>query len=298
MAFCEFCGQPVQDGQLCNCPGAQAARGQAPAPAPAPATGQTTFCEYCGAQIPVGVPCNCPGAAAARQAQAYQQNGYQQQAGYGQAQPNGGNKVAETLNKVKAATIDKFKNGDKNTKIKLGAICGGIVAAIIAAFILIFCISWGYKGAVKDLQKGIQKADYEKICEAMIPDDTVDQMKEEKGADGFKDFMEEGSENLAEQLEDRYGDSVKCTIDIRKETEMKKKALENIEDFLVDQFGTEANVKKGYKLKVRISIKGSDDRYTDTGYLYAVKLGNGGGGWKIVCNYDDALRLNSLLDVY
>jgi len=293
MAFCEFCGQQVPDGQLCSCPAAQAARGQAPAPAPAPAPAQTTFCEYCGAQIPVGVPCNCQGAAAARQAQSYQQ-----QAGYGQAKPGAGNKFTEILNKVKAETIDKFKNGDKNTKIKLGAIGGGIVAVIIAAFILIFCVSWGYKGAIKDLQKGIQKADYETIFEAMVPDDIIDQMKEEEGKDGYKDFLEEGNEELSENLEDRYGDSLKCTIDIRKKTEMKKKALENIEDFLVDQFGTEATVSKGYKLKVRFSIKGSDDHYSDTGYLYVVKLGNGGGGWKVVCNYDDAMRLNSLLDVY
>ncbi|MBQ8922408.1 MAG: hypothetical protein IJ060_09665 [Oscillospiraceae bacterium] len=299
MAFCEFCGQQVPDGQLCNCSGAQAARGQAAAPASAP----TTFCEYCGRQIPVGVPCTCQGAAAARQAQGYQQQaGYAQAGGaYAQAQPKAGNKFTEIVNNVKnffGSLIDKFKNGDKNTKIKLGAICGGILAAIIALFILIFCVSWGYEGAVKDLQKGIQKCDYERIFDACVPDDIIDQWKEEYGKDEFKEELEEANEEMEEELEDEYGDSLKCSIDIRKATELKKKAVEQLEEYIVDEYGTEATVKKAYKLKVRFSLRGSDDHYADTGYLYVAKLGNGGGGWKVIVGYEDSIRLSRFVDVH
>ncbi|MBQ8922409.1 MAG: hypothetical protein IJ060_09670 [Oscillospiraceae bacterium] len=291
MAFCEFCGQQVPDGQLCNCSGAQAARGQAAAPASAP----TTFCEYCGRQIPAGIPCTCQGAAAARQAQGYpQQAGYPQPGGaYAQAQPKTGG-FPDKVRNFFGSLADKFRNGDRNTKIKLYAICGGILAAIIALF-LIFCVSWGYKGAVKDLQKGIQKCDYERIFDACVPDDIIDQWKEEYGKDEFKDMLEERSEEFQEDIEDDLGDNIKCTIDIRKKTELSKKKLEDIEDYVANRFESEATVRKAYKLKVHVSIKGSDDRYSDTGYLYVAKLGNGGGGWKVIMGYSDSMDLEARL---
>ncbi len=268
MAFCEFCGSQVPDGQLCNCPGAQQARGQAPAPAP-------TYPQQGG----------------------YPQPGAYPQPGVAQpVQPKAGGKLDDVKNLV-GGHVEKFKNGDKNTKIKYCAIAGGIVAALIAAFILIFCVSWGYKGAVKDLQKGIQKADYERIMDACFPDDIVKQRKEEEGKDEFNEKIEEFNEELEEELENKYGEGLKCSIDIRKKTALKKKALSDIEDYLVDQYGTEATVKKGYKLKVRFSLKGSDDHYAETGNLYVVKLGNGGGGWKVVAGYgEDHIRIERLLD--
>lgn len=285
MAFCEFCGQQVPDGQLCNCPGAQQARGQAPAPAPAQipmpapaAPAQTTFCEYCGTQIPAGAQCTCPGAQAARQMQ------YQ-----GAAAKNPAGDAVAKIKNFFGTIADKFKNGDKKTKIKMGAIAAAPLVLIIGLIIFFNCVSFGYKGAIKDLEKGITKADAEKIIDAVVPDDVIDTYKKDFGKSAYKGILKEYSEELDEFIEDEMGRNYKFKMDIRSEMTLKKKEVSAIEDFLVDYYGTEATVKEGYKLKVRTSIKGKDDHDSETETIYVVKLGNGGGGWKVVPNYSSGL---------
>lgn len=215
------------------------------------------FCPNCGRVIPDGMVCDC------------------------QAQADN-NPPAPNKNNIKKQLVVGITT----------------VAVIVILCLIISSLGGGYKEPINDLVKGINKNDYERIIEAVVPKEYLKELKEEiKDEDeNWKDFIDDLNDELEdskEYLEDEYGKNVKVSVKFLDKKNVKESDFEDLEDMYDDNF--DAEIKKAYKVKVEIKIKGKEDEDTEKGWLYVVKVK--GDGWK-VSTFDDESGLTSFADFF
>lgn len=165
-------------------------------------------------------------------------------------------KVEET---VKTETASTGKKPDTKTIAIIG---GGIAAAVLAIIVIVVSIVSGfYKAPLKKYYKGLNKCDADSYAAA------------------FPDFMKIGDSITDSKLKDQkkdeekeYGDNVKYSYKILKKTKIEKKDLENVQDYIKTRYKESVKVTKGFKVKVKESIKGKDDYdyATSTKYVYKI----------------------------
>ncbi|MDE5620614.1 MAG: hypothetical protein K2I80_08905 [Ruminococcus sp.] len=214
------------------------------------------FCSNCGKVIPDGMICDC---------QMQEQNS-------NPPAPKGNNKKQLVVIGISAVTL------------------------IVVLCLIISSLGGGYKDPIKDLVKGFNKNDCEKILEATMTKDYLKELKEDiKDEDEkWKDFVDEMNDYLEESkedLEDDYGKNVKLSVKFLDKKDVKKSDMKKIEERYDDYF--DAEVKKAYKVKIEMEIKGKDDEDSEKGWLYVVNIK--GDGWK-VSTYDDESGLTDLFD--
>ncbi len=211
------------------------------------------FCSNCGKVIPDGAVCDC-----------------QMQADNNPSAPKGSN---------------------KRQLIVIGI---SVIALIVVLCLIISSLGGGYKEPVNDLVKGFNKNKSSKIFSAVLPDDAVKELKEaaEDDDEDWKDVLEDADDSLEESkedLEDELGKNVKLSVKFLDKKKVKKSDFEEIEELYDDDF--DAEVKKAYKVKIEMKLKGKDDEKKNKGWIYVVKLK--GDGWKLA-SYGDDTGLSSL----
>ena len=86
-------------------------------------------------------------------------------------------------------------------------------------------------------------------------------------------------EDLRDELEDEYGENIKISYKIRSKKELKKSDLNDMEDYVEAVFDEEVKIKKGYELKLKMKIKGKDDKDEEKGEISVYKID---GKWYIL----------------
>lgn len=186
--------------------------------------------------------------------------------------PNCGAAVEGTAAKkdVKNANANTEKV-EKNNK-KTIAIVGGIIVAAIIVLVVIFSIIGGaYKTPIKNYFNGVQKSNaktYLKAYPEFMREDLEDT------------YDEEFFEKRMESLEKSYGDKVKISYKVVDKIKMTKDELkESKEDLEKDYDDEKIKITDGYKVCVKLTIKGSDEKETNFMTLDVLKIN---GKWCIV----------------
>ncbi|MBQ8959620.1 MAG: hypothetical protein IJ071_00130 [Ruminococcus sp.] len=162
-----------------------------------------------------------------------------------------------------------------------------IVILILLIALLASLFGGGYKTPLKKAVKGINKADSQLIMEAVFTDDQIDELKDEaedadEDYDDIIDQFDDLLDDATEVLEDEYfGKHLKVTYKITDKEKASKKELRTLKK---QYKGSDQEVKKAYKLKVELTVKGKDEEETSKFDVYSVKLDD---GWVLYMDEDD-----------
>ena len=131
--------------------------------------------------------------------------------------------------------------------------------------------SGGYKKPIDYMFTGMEKASSKTFLKAfpkVMQDDLEDK------------FDDDAMDTLKEKLEKQYGDKIKITYKILDKEKIDKDDLEDVQDSLEKKYDDakkgETKVTAGYKLTVKATIKGKDDKDTDSTTINVYKIG---GKW-------------------
>lgn len=219
------------------------------------------FCPNCGNQIPDGGVCPC-------QSGAMNMNNNPMNMNNGPVNQNY-NPYAQPSNQGGGVQLDQ-----KKQLILYGCIAAGAIVVLVLLFNLLF--GGGYKKPIKQVIKGFNHNNAKKIAYAMYPKEYIkDELEDEDDFDW--DDADDAIEDSKEYFEDEYGEDIKIKVKFLDKKDVKKKELEKLEDMYDDVY--DAEVKKAYKVKVEMTIKGDDDDDDSKVWLYVVKLK--GDGWKL-----------------
>lgn len=213
------------------------------------------FCPNCGKVIPDGTVCDC------------------------QMQAQNNSPVPPTNNKKQLLVV------------------GISAVAVIAVLCLIVSsLGGGYKEPIKDLVKGFNKCNCEKIIDATMPKEYLKELKKDLKDDDedWDDYIDDANdylEDAKDDIEDIYGKNTKISVKFLDKKDVKKSDMKKIEEMYDDFYDVE--VKKAYKVKIEMEIKGKDDEDSEKNWLYVVKIK--GDGWKI-STYGDESGLTDLVD--
>ncbi len=192
---------------------------------------------------------------------------------------------------VPAQEAKKFDfAGLLKNKTLIGAVAGALVVVILA-IIFIPMIFSGYKKAIDNYLDVSFKGQLKKI-EKLAPKEYWEYLEDEEeiDLDEIIDELEEEWEGQEELLEDTYGKRVKATYKVTKKKEVSKKVLKGIAEAIEDEYDIDSKkVKKVYELKVKLTVKGSEDEDTDTSKLNVAKIG---GSWYIINYYESGDEYN------
>lgn len=163
-------------------------------------------------------------------------------------------------------------NAEKKNNTKLYAIIGGIAGAVVL-LIIILAIVFGssYKKPIDYMFKGLEKANSKTFIKA-FPKVMKDNIEDKYDDDELNDLME--------TFEKEVGEKVKITYKILDKEKIDKDDLEDVQDSLEDTYDdakkSEIKVTAGYKVTVKITVKGKDDKESNSTTIYVYKIG---GKW-------------------
>lgn len=231
-----------------------------------------TFCTSCGAQLgnaPSAAP--QPGAPAANNTAAAFQNAAAQA---GNTMKNGFNAAKESL------TMENIKNLKTNPNKTTLIVLGGLIIAAIIVIIILYNLIFAhpYKGMLDDYFKGVAKGEGE-LVKAAYPECMIDYRKDQDDDFDEDDYFDDIASSMQEYLEDKLGEDIKISYDIKDEKKLSSKKLEDIEEDLEDRYDASVKVSKAFKVKIKAKIKGDDDDKSDTMNVTVAKVD---GQWCIV----------------
>ncbi len=158
----------------------------------------------------------------------------------------------------------------------------GILALAIAVVIVLFSMCGSsYKKTLKyaeQIENGkfsnIEKLAPKDVFEDYLDDD-MDMDKKE-----YIEYCEDRYDDIIDSLEDEYGDNIKIDLKIEDKKKLSDKKLDDWREYLDETYDIpEKKVKKAYKLEIKQTIKGSEDKEEIDFDLVAVKIG---GNWYLL----------------
>ncbi|MDE5558558.1 MAG: hypothetical protein K2J32_12900 [Ruminococcus sp.] len=222
------------------------------------------FCKYCGRKLSENEICNC-------------------------RKPETTYKPDIDLNSYPDNENISVEATETPKKKKLSRKKSFVIILIVLILILVSGINSymgnAYKIPLKKAVKGINKNNIELILEQFMTEDMLEQYKEKVTDEeniNWKEYCEdtnEGIEELKEYIEDDFGKRFKVSAKVIETKDAKKREQRSIEEYC-ESIDMECNIKKAYKLKTEITLKGKDEEKTMKVWLYSAKLKD--EGWKIV----------------
>lgn len=171
-------------------------------------------------------------------------------------------------------------NLTKNSLIGIGA----VVALLVVVIIIISSLTASsYKDAI-DLMVDVSLNGKIEKLEKLAPKEFWEYYEEESDIT-VKEMIEEYKdenvyESMMEELEKDYGKNIKVSYKIKEKEKLEKDELDEIKDGLKENYGiAKKSVKTGYEVEVELTIKGKDDKDSQTNTINVVKIGK---GWYIV----------------
>ncbi len=160
-----------------------------------------------------------------------------------------------------------FNLGDPK---KIAIIAGAIAVIVILIGIISSIFGSGWKKPIANYFKGQQKANSKTYLSA-FPEFYADNIE--------KYYEDDDMEEMLDKLKDEYGNNVKISYKIKDKEKIKKDDLQKIQKYIKEANDEEVKVSKGYKVKIEETIKGKEDKDTDTITMYVYKIN---GKWGII----------------
>ncbi len=183
---------------------------------------------------------------------------------------------------AKNAALPVPANTLSDDMLKRGLVLVCALALGLVLFITVMgnVVGSGYKQPVKNVVKGINKERAELVLKSFYPRDYMEELRDraedsDNDWDDVTDDMDSLISDVKEVCEDSYfGDDLAVSAKIVKKKKATAKDLRMLKKEFEDY---DAVVKKAYKLKVRLTVKGDDEKEQVHFYIYSVKLK--GGKW-------------------
>ena len=289
MRFCKYCGTKLEDGQECTCAEAvEAAKEKADAKAEKAAAAEkkliADFSEVPDEEvapeksIPEEKPVEKSEESTEKSVPENKESTEDKEEENQEKAEDNDNSPA--VAEAKALPVPANTISDK--MLKRGLAIFGALALGLVLFITVLgnLAGNGYKRPVKNVVKGLNRDRAELIISSFYPRDYIEELRDE--ADDSDEEWEDVTDDLdslisdvKEVCEDNYfGDDLTVSAKIvkkkpatAKDLRMLKKEFENYD----------AVVKKAYRIKVRLTVKGDDEKEQVHFYVYSVKLK--GGKW-------------------
>ena len=198
-------------------------------------------------------------------------------------------KADELVRKAKNIDVDEIMETAKKDPKKLLIPAIAAVAVVAVAVVLILILGMGGKPYTKALDlmvDVIAKGKMEKI-EQMAPAEYWEYMEDWRDID-LDDNIDEISdawEDMMEEWEDDYGDKIKVSYEIQKEEKLSDRKLKKLANALEENYDIDTeDVMEAYEIKVKLTIKGSDDDDTEKTEMVMVKIGK---SWYMVTASSD-----------
>ena len=155
---------------------------------------------------------------------------------------------------------------------KVLAIIGiiAILAVIGALALFIICSVNAYKKPVKEVVKGVNRGDTERIVSAMYTEYGQSELRvieKEKNYD-WETFISENDKSIDKIRKSKNIKKIK--VDIVAKEKLDGSNLSQIEDYYKNTFDEE--VKKAYRVEVKFTVKYKDGEQVDDGWLTVAKI--------------------------
>lgn len=170
----------------------------------------------------------------------------------------------EPTNTVVDEPITESTSTAKPVNTKNIAVIAGIVAAVVIVIAIISSIfGSGWKKPINNYFKGQEKADAKTYLSA-FPKFYAEKME---------DYIDdEALEEDLEDFEDEYGSKIKMSYKVTEKEKIKKDDLQKVQKYIKSVYEEEVKVSAGYKVRIKATIKGSDDKDTDSTTVYVYKI--------------------------
>lgn len=231
------------------------------------------FCKTCGAEVPEGTTlcANC-------------------------AASNAASSVSGGFTPIDGIDSSDTTADNKGSKKNIIIVVAAIAVLVIVGVFLFNLLFAGYKKPIKNVAKGINKIDADKIAHAIIPKDQFDDFKEiieDENDKDYKDFIKDSEEEIEEIIKDNKI-KYKVKVDFKNKKKVSGKTKDAIEEaasaFFEDMGLDEVEVKKAYRVKVELdaSVKYKKEKMSvsSTAYIYVVKY-KGSSGWYLAPYADE-----------
>lgn len=285
MRFCKYCGTKLEDGQECTCAEAvAAAKEKADKAEKAAETEKKLIADF--SEVPdeetapeKSIPEEKPEDVSEESVDASAPENIDDK-GDDKQEKAEENKNAPAVAEAKALPVPANTISDKMLKRGL-AVFGALALGLILFITVLGNLAGnGYKRPVRNVVKGLNKDRAELIISSFYPRDYIEELRDEADDsdeewDDVADDLDSLISDVKEVCEDNYfGDDLTVSAKIVKkkpatarDLRMLKKEFENYD----------AVVKKAYRIKVRLTVKGDDEKEQAHFYIYSVKLK--GGKW-------------------
>ena len=127
-----------------------------------------------------------------------------------------------------------------------------------------------YEQPIKNMVEGLSEANSSKFLSA-FPPFFSDYMKDIFSDDYLKSVIDEQKEN--------FGDNITMSYKVTKTEEISKEDLESKQKNILDTYGKEVSITKGYKLDVEITTKGDQKEDVDTDNMEVYEID---GNWYMI----------------
>ena len=262
------------------------------------------FCKYCGKKLEEGENCTCNEAVESAKAK--------EEAEKAEAEKTEAETAEEVTREASAESGDESVSGEaaenkeddsaedktppaavvssppvpalmmSGTLLKRGLILVCAMALCLVLFIVIIgnVAGNGYKRPVRNTVKGLNRERAELVINSFYPRGYIEELRDdaEDGDSEWSDVTDDMDSLIAdvkEVCEDTYfGDDLKVSAKIVKKKPATPKDLRKLKKEFEKY---DAVVKKAYRLKVKLTVKGDDEKEQLHFYIYSVKLK--GGRW-------------------
>lgn len=181
--------------------------------------------------------------------------------------------AAQTTNSVNGGSAE---TGAKKSFAPIIAVAAVIVVIVLLILKLIF--GGGYKDPIDNMFKGMETGKGKYFYKA-LPEFLLEEKFEDKKKSEIIDELDELAETLLDNFEDKYGDDIKITVKYKDKEKIDKDDLEDIEEMYEDSYDSKVKISKGYEVKIKATIKGDDEKDTNTTTLNVYKVN---GDWCIM----------------
>ena len=249
MAFCQFCGKEVNEGEACGCAVEREVMGEPDQEVPAPEVTETPVQTQ---KTPVEV--SEPAPAAEPVFTAYEPD--------------------ETDD---GAIVEK----PKDTKVIIAFAAAAAVIVIAAIIILIVAAGGGYKKPVTDMVKAFNEGDGKILTDVIATEKMLKYFEKEDDMDydDVCDQMEDMIDEVIEEWEEEYGDDPKISVKFGDKDKLDEDDIDEIEDIYKEEAEVKVKIEKAYELECEITIAGEDDDDEDDYDIVVFKVKD--EGWKL-----------------
>lgn len=184
-------------------------------------------------------------------------------------------------NGAKGSPFDRIA---KKIGMSSSSLIGVVVIAVVAIIIIILLCSLigggGYKKPLNALEKAINNEDASKYIKTL--NDTYVSEYEKEYDEDLEDEFEDKIDSLVDSFEDEYGKKPKIDFEVIDTIKMTDDELKAIYKAYYKELDKDLEVTKGYKVAIKVTVKGKDDKVE---YFTTTNIVKVDGTWMFAGGY-------------